>query len=87
MLSLNLPTFNVKLSEREGKKIIFDSLRRRYVALTPEEWVRQHFIHFLIKHKEYPSAWMANEVSLQLNGMRKRADTVLYRPDLSARMK
>ena len=86
MLSLNLPTFNVKLSEREGKKIIYDSLRRRYVALTPEEWVRQHFIHFLIKHKEYASAWMANELSLQLNGMRKRADTVLYRPDLSARM-
>ena len=86
MLSLNLPSFNVKLSERKGKKLIFDSLRRRYVVLTPEEWVRQHFIHFLIEHKGYPSTWLANEVSLLLNGMRKRADTVLYRTDLSARM-
>ena len=86
MLSLNLPTFNVKLSEREGKTFIFDSLRRRYVTLTPEEWVRQHFVHFLIEQKGYPAAWLANEVTLQLNGTRKRADTVLYRSDLSARM-
>ncbi|MBQ8224107.1 MAG: type I restriction enzyme HsdR N-terminal domain-containing protein [Bacteroides sp.] len=86
MLSLNLPTFNVKLSEREGKTFIFDSLRRRYVTLTPEEWVRQHFVHFLIEQKGYPAVWLANEVTLQLNGTRKRADTVLYRSDLSARM-
>ena len=61
-------------------------IRRRYVALTPEEWVRQHFVHFLIVHKWYPSSLMANEVLLNLNGTKKRCDTVLYKRDLSARM-
>jgi hypothetical protein len=56
------------------------------VALTPEEWVRQHFVHFLIAHKGYPLGLMANEVALTLNGVQKRCDTVLYRPNLSARM-
>ena len=55
-------------------------------ALTPEEWVRQHFVHFLIVHKGYPSSLMANEVLLNLNGTKKRCDTVLYKRDLSARM-
>ena len=61
-------------------------IRRRDVALTPEEWVRQHFVHFLIVHKGYPSSLMANEVLLNLNGTKKRCDTVLYKRDLSARM-
>ncbi|KAA6324345.1 hypothetical protein EZS27_026322, partial [termite gut metagenome] len=60
--------------------------RKRYVALTPEEWVRQHFVHFLIMHKGYPLGLMANEVALTLNGAQKRCDTILYRRDLSARM-
>jgi len=86
MLLLNLPKYETKIAIREGKKVIFDIIRRRYVALTPEEWVRQHFIHFLITHKGYPSALMANEVLLNLNGTKKRCDTVLYKRDLSARM-
>lgn len=64
MLSLNLPVFDTKIATRNGKNVIFDVIRRRYVALTPEEWVRQHFIHFLIVHKGYPSSLMANEVLL-----------------------
>lgn len=51
MLSLNLPVFDTKIATRNGKNVIFDVIRRRYVALTPEEWVRQHFVHFLIVHK------------------------------------
>lgn len=86
MLSLNLPTYNTKIAIREGKNVIFDIIRKRYVALTPEEWVRQHFVHFLINHKGFPAALMANEVNLNLNGTKKRCDTVLYRRDLSARV-
>lgn len=86
MLSLNLPAFDVKVAERDGRTVIFDAIRRRYVALTPEEWVRQHFVHFLLEHKGYPQALMANEVQVLLNGTKKRCDTVLYRRDLTARM-
>lgn len=86
MLSLNLPSFDTKIAIKEGKNVIFDPLRRKYVALTPEEWVRQHFINFLITYKGYPTALMANEVQVILNGTRKRCDSVLYRKDLSACM-
>lgn len=86
MLSLNLPAFDAKISTRDGKNIIFDVIRRKYVTLTPEEWVRQHFIHYLIDQKGYPQALMANEIQVQLNGTQKRCDTVLYRRDLTARM-
>lgn len=70
----------------DGQFGLVDVIRRRYVALTPEEWVRQHFVHFLMTHKGYPQALMANEVQVQLNGTKKRCDTVLYRRDLTARM-
>ena len=66
--------------------MIFDVIRRRYVALTPEEWVRQHFVHFLIEHKGYPLSLLANEVQVALNGTRKRCDTVLFGRNLRARM-
>lgn len=71
---------------RQGKPRIFDVLRRRFVAVTPEEWVRQHFIHYLIDHKGYPQALLANEISLTLNGMWRRCDSVLYTADMQPRM-
>lgn len=86
MQSLNLPAFETKITTRNGKDAIFDVIRKRYVALTPEEWVRQHFIHYLIHHKNYPSGLLANEVTLKLNNTIKRCDTVLYRRNLTARM-
>lgn len=86
MTVLNLPPFDAKIAVKDGKNTIFDVIRRRYVALTPEEWVRQHFVHFLLEHKGYPQALMANEVQVELNGMKKRCDTVLYERDLTARM-
>lgn len=86
MLALNLPSYNYKILQRNGKNVIFDSLRKKYVALTPEEWVRQHFIHFLTDFKGYPKGLLANEVQLNLNGTKKRCDTVLFNKDLSARM-
>lgn len=86
MLSLNLPTFEAKIKKEDGKRVIFDVIRRRYVALTPEEWVRQHFIHYLLEKKNYPLSLMANEVQLALNGTKKRCDTVLYKRDLTPQM-
>jgi hypothetical protein len=78
MFPLNLPPYNFRIQEKEGKKLIFDRLRKRYVALTPEEWVRQNFVEFLIAEKGFPAARMGNEISLQHNGLKKRCDTVVY---------
>lgn len=86
MLSLNLPEFDAKIVFDGKKKQIFDVVRQRYVALTPEEWVRQHFVHFLIEHKGYPRPLLANEVQIKLNRTKKRCDTVLYRKDLRPQM-
>jgi hypothetical protein len=61
-----------------GRRMIFDALRKKFVALTPEEWVRQNFVGFLIDEKGYPAALLANEVSLKINGMSRRCDTVVY---------
>ena len=60
MLSLNLPAFDAKIAARNGKNVIFDVIRRRYVALTPEEWVRQQHFVPLLAHQSYPQALMAN---------------------------
>ena len=86
MFELNLPPFDVKISTEGGKKRIFDFIRKRYVALTPEEWVRQHFVHFLADYKQYPASLMANEVNLKLNGMSRRCDTVVYDRSLAPRV-
>ncbi|NLZ73885.1 MAG: type I restriction enzyme HsdR N-terminal domain-containing protein [Bacteroidales bacterium] len=78
MLALNLPEYPIKVKVIDGKKNIFDEIRRQYVALTPEEWVRQHFVHFLIHHKGYSKSLMGNEVMVNLNNQKKRCDTVVY---------
>lgn len=78
MLTLNLPGFEPKVTEKDGKRTIFDPVRRKYVALTPEEWVRQHFVNYLITFKNYPKELLANEVLVKLNGTSKRCDTVAY---------
>lgn len=82
MLTLNLPEYTAKVIIKEGKKQIFDPIRKKYVALTPEEWVRQHFINYLTVHKNYPSTLLANEVSITLNKLSKRCDTVVYSRNL-----
>lgn len=78
MITLNLPQYPIKVTKRDGRTVVFDELRRKYVALTPEEWVRQHFVHHLVAHKHYPPGLVANEISLTLNGTAKRCDTVVY---------
>lgn len=86
MNRLNLPSFEIKLSGTPEKPKIFDVLRRKYVALTPEEWVRQHFVHYLIEHKGYPQMLMANEVEFKVGDKRLRCDSVLYNNVLQPRM-
>ena len=77
-MEINLPPYEIKLREKDGRRQIFDFLRRRYVALTPEEWVRQHFVHFLIEQKGYPKGLMANEVELRVGDKKLRCDSLLY---------
>lgn len=83
MLPLNLPKYAAKVIEKEGKHQIWDPTRRKYVALTPEEWVRQNFINYLITEKNFPLELLANEVSVKLNGTAKRCDSVAYDKYLS----
>ncbi|MBR0180737.1 MAG: type I restriction enzyme HsdR N-terminal domain-containing protein [Prevotella sp.] len=78
MFRLNLPQYEIKISEKGGKRMIFDFLRRKYVALTPEEWVRQHFVHYLVEHKGYPKGLIGNEIELQIGAKHLRCDTILY---------
>lgn len=86
MVQLNLPPYNIKVKNEDGRRKIFDILRCKYFVITPEEWVRQHFIHFLIDHKGYPVSLLANEVALSVGDKVIRADSVLYDKNLSPRM-
>ena len=78
-MDLNLPAFDYRLTrDPDGVTRIFDCLRGKFVALTPEEWVRQHFVNYLITERGYPRGLMANEVSLKLNRTARRCDTLIY---------
>lgn len=86
MYRLNLPPYATKIRQTAGRSMIFDDLRRKYVALTPEEWVRQHFVHYLTEHLGYPASMMANEVELAVGQKRLRCDSVLYGMQAEPRM-
>lgn len=78
MVALNLPRYNFKIKFQKNKQQIFDEVRKKYVVLTPEEWVRQHFIRFLIHEKKYPASRMAVEYALNYNTLSKRGDIVIF---------
>ncbi len=78
MQQLNLPSYPFRLVEKEGKKHIFDGFRNRFVVLTPEEWVRQHFLSWLVSHKGYPKGLISVEASLKYHRLSKRADAIIY---------
>ncbi|MBQ8773120.1 MAG: type I restriction enzyme HsdR N-terminal domain-containing protein [Muribaculaceae bacterium] len=78
MQQLNLPPYPAQIRNDNDCERIFDLLRNRYVALTPEEWVRQHFTSFLINYKQFPKSLLANEIGITLNGTRRRCDTVVF---------
>ena len=86
MKALNLPPYTPLFRMNGTKQELFDPLREKYVAATPEELVRQSFVNYLINHRGYPKNLMANEVSLSLNGMKRRCDTVLYDLHVHPRM-
>ncbi len=77
-MNLNFPTYELKLRIENNKHQVFDILRKKWVVLTPEEWVRQHLIHFLKEDKNYPVGLMASEMYLPMNGMRKRTDLTVF---------
>ncbi len=74
---LNLPSSNLKIKYIDDKEYVFDALRRKYVALTPEEWVRQNFVSYLITVKGFLAGLMNNEVSIIQNGIKRRCDTLV----------
>ena len=78
MQKLNLPQYSIKLKEEKGTKYIFDPIRKKYLVLQPEEWVRQNFIQFLINEKGFPASLISIEKGLRLNELQKRADIVIY---------
>ena len=78
MIKLNLPTYIFKLKSKENKTLIFDKLRKKYVVLTPEEWVRQHYVCFLIEEKKYPISLIALEKQLIINNRKKRTDILVF---------
>ena len=85
-MEINLPPYEIKWREQDGRRQIFDFLRRKWVALTPEEWVRQHFVHFLIEQKGYPKGLLANEVELRVGEKKLRCDTLLYNKAMQPQM-
>lgn len=78
METLNLPKYDFKLRSEGQRTEIFDPFRKRYVALTPEEWVRQNVLQYLVQEKGFAIGLMSVEHSLKLNGMQKRADAVVF---------
>ena len=78
MFDLNLPTYEFNIRKNKDKMQIFDAWRHRFVALTPEEWVRQHFSRFLVEAKHFPAGRMMHEACVVVNGQKKRCDAVIY---------
>ncbi|MBA5793271.1 type I restriction enzyme HsdR N-terminal domain-containing protein [Flavobacterium sp. xlx-214] len=80
MRDLNFPKFQFRFKNSENKLFIFDDIRKKYVYLTPEEWVRQHVVHYLILVKGYPKSYINVEKVVKINNMNKRYDVVVFNP-------
>lgn len=78
MKKLNLPEFDFTFRLHDGKKQILDIIRKKYVSLTPEEWVRQNFIAWLLLHKNYPAGLIGIEKEIRVNKLKKRFDAIVY---------
>ncbi len=81
MQNLNFPKFSFRFKNSENKVSIFDEIRKKFVILQPEEWVRQHCVHYLIENKNYPKSLINVEKELKINNLRKRYDIVVYNSD------
>ena len=81
MIDIDFPAFDFKIRKEKGKEIIFDSFRKQWVLLTPEEWVRQNFLQYLVIEKKYPSSLIAIEREIILGDIRKRFDIVVFKDE------
>jgi hypothetical protein len=81
MQKLNFPAYSFRFKNSENKVSIFDEIRKKFILLTPEEWVRQHTIRFLILEKNYPKSHINVEKILKINDLNKRYDIVVFNPD------
>lgn len=79
---LHFPAYSFQIREDHRKRMIFDVVRKKFVVLTPEEWVRQHILHYLIHDKGYPVSLLAVETSISFNGMLRRCDAIAYKDSL-----
>ena len=77
-MTLNLPKYEFRIKNKDNQPYIFDFIRKKYYLLTPEEWVRQHFMRYLIEEKKYPKGRIGVEILVKINGMNKRSDIVVY---------
>ena len=81
MQKLNFQLYNFRFKNSENKVSIFDEIRKKFIILTPEEWVRQHVVQYLLDEKKYPKSLINVEKVLKVNGLRKRYDVVVFNPD------
>ena len=82
MHKLNLPEFEFRIKDEKQKKLIFDEVRKQFVVLTPEEWVRQNFIKYLVEYLQYPLGFLSIEHNLKINTLQKRCDIVVFNQQL-----
>lgn len=81
MIQLNFPTYSFRFKSSENKVSIFDEIRKKFVVLTPEEWVRQHVVKFLLEEKKYPKSYINVEKLIKINDLSKRYDVVVFQPN------
>ncbi|MCL9808716.1 type I restriction enzyme HsdR N-terminal domain-containing protein [Flavobacterium luminosum] len=81
MQQLNFPSYTFRFKNSENKVAIFDEIRKKFVILTPEEWVRQHVIRYLLEEKKYSKSYINVEKTISINGLTKRYDVVVFKPD------
>ncbi len=81
MQQLNFPLYTFRFKNSENKVSIFDEIRKKFIILTPEEWVRQHVVQYILHEKKYPKSLINVEKSLKVNGLTKRYDIVVFNPD------
>ena len=81
MQSLNFQPYQFRFKNSENKVAIVDEIRKKFIILTPEEWVRQHVVHYLLIEKSYPKSWINVEKQIKMNGLTKRYDVVVFNPD------
>ena len=79
MIKIDYPDYTFRFKEEAGKEFIFDEVRKQWIKLTPEEWVRQNFLHYLIQTKKYPATLIAVEKEIALGELRRRCDIIIYK--------